>query len=78
LKLLLNNLWYADSITLERLSHEERFLILLIRQMNTPEQILSFRPNSFAIYVLSEVGPPGVTTPEGFTLGNLREESTKA
>jgi hypothetical protein len=59
------------------LSHEERFLILLIRQTNTPEQILSFQPNSLAIYVLSKIGPPGVTTSEGFTLGNLRKENTK-
>ena len=77
-ELLLYNLWYADSITIERMSTSERCLILLIRQLNTPEQILSFQPNSFAIYVLSTVGPPGVSSPEGFTLGNLRKEGDKA
>lgn len=77
-ELLLNNLWYADSLTIEKLSREERMLILLTRQMNTSAQLVAFTPKSYAIYILSTVGPPGVSCPEGYILGNLRQEVDKA
>jgi hypothetical protein len=77
-ELMLNDLWYADSMTLEKLPMDERLLILIIRQINAHEKLESFNPQSFAVYVLGEVAPPGLYTREGYTLGELREEENMA
>jgi len=76
-ELMLNDLWYADSIALEKLPLSERHTILLLRQTVSQEKLISFTPRTLAIYALGEI-TPGSYVREGYTLGDLREVNSKA
>jgi hypothetical protein len=77
-ELMLNDLWYADSVTLEKLPIAEKHIILIMRQSVPYEKLVSFTPHSFAIYVLDEIGPPGSYAREGYSLVDFRKENSKA
>jgi len=77
-ELMLHQLWYADSMTLEKLSMSERWTVLFVRHIVPKERIITFTPHSFAVCVLGETGAPGSYINEGYELGNLRIEGNKA
>jgi hypothetical protein len=77
-ELMLNDLWYADSVTLEKLPLAERHSILLLRQLFPREKLSSFTPQTFPVFVIDEIGPPGIYLDEGYSLGDIREVNNKA
>ena len=76
-ELMLNDLWYADSTSLEKLPVAEKHTILILRQTVPQEKLISFIPRTLAIYVLGEI-TPGSYVRGGYKLGELREENSKA
>jgi len=76
-ELMLNDLWYADSVNIEKLPIAEKHCILISRHLLPEEKLISFNAHSFAVYVLGEIGI-GSYVQEGYTLGYLRTEKDKA